>query len=122
MKRNMDIIRKIFLTLRDSNNLIDSVPDISEDDFLAHAELLIEAGLAKGVVRPSGRKQAPEAVMLLRLTWNGHDFADAITEDTLWNKAKENILKPSASWSFEILLAYLKYEIGRRIPGLDKFL
>lgn len=118
MKRNMDIIRKIVLGLRDSDKLIDRVPDISEDDFLAHAELIIEAGLAKGKVIPSGRKQGPEAVILFRLTWDGHDFADSITEDTLWNKAKENILKPSASWSFGILLEYLKYELRSRIPGL----
>ncbi|MGA2463336.1 MAG: DUF2513 domain-containing protein [Thermodesulfobacteriota bacterium] len=115
MKRNMDIIRKIILTLRDADKPIDSVPDIPKDDFLAHAELIIEAGLVKGIVQPSGRKQGPEAAILFRLTWEGQDFADAIIEDTLWNKAKENILKPSASWSFAILLEYLRAEIRKRV-------
>jgi hypothetical protein len=48
------------------------------------------------------------------------DFADAIVDDTLWRKAKDQVIKPSASWTFGILLGYLRAEIGRGVPGLDK--
>jgi len=121
LKRDMDIIRKIILALQSADRPITSVPGISEIEFLIHGELIIEAGLAKGAVSPSGSKAGiPAKVILFRLTWEGQDFADSITEDTLWEKVKENILKPSASWSFSILLEYIKSELRRRIPGLEK--
>lgn len=31
----------------------------------------------------------------------------------------EHVIKPSASWTFGVLLEYLKVEIRRHIPGLD---
>ena len=56
--------------------------------------------------------------LLERLTWEGHDFADSIADDTLWKKAKEKVIKPSASWTFAILGEYLKFEIKHRL-GID---
>ena len=115
MKRDMDIVRQIVLTLRNSDKSISSIPNIAEDVFIEHAQEIIEAGLAEGKIHPSGRKQGTDFVTLFRLTWAGQDFADSIIEDTVWNKVKENILKPSASWSFEILIESLKSELKRRI-------
>jgi hypothetical protein len=121
MKRNMDIIRKIILTVRDANgpvgsNAFDGIP---EQEIAFHAQLLDEAGLVHAALLPEGTKKAARNAVIFRLTWAGHDFADSIIDDTLWNKAKENVIKPTASWTFSILLEYLKAEIRRRIPGLE---
>ena len=119
MNRNMDAIRNIVLALDSAKGIVSSVKGIDEDTFNYNAYLLIEAGLAKGQALEVDQSVHPVGVNLFRLTWNGHDFADAIKDDTIWNKAKEHVMKPAASWSFGVLLEYLKLEAKARIPGLD---
>ena len=123
MQRDMDLIRKIVLTVRDSTGVVNKLEGVEELAYRYHANLLLEAGLAVGAaskeVMGTG---APGHVMIFRLTWAGHDFADSISSDTIWKKAKDNVLKPSASWTFEILKEYLKAEIKTHIPGLDGIL
>ena len=36
---------------------------------------------------------------------------------SLWRKAKDNVLKPAGSWTFGVLLEYLKSEITGRLPS-----
>lgn len=119
MHRDMDVIRKIVLAVRAAPDVVNSVEGISREDFAYHAQLLEEAGLVSAAIQGQGKRIA-EAAVIFRLTWAGQDFADTIVDGTLWNKAKENIIKPSASWTFGILLEYLKFEIKRNIPGLDQ--
>ncbi|NMZ73412.1 DUF2513 domain-containing protein [Pseudomonas nitroreducens] len=120
MQRDMDLIRKIVLVVNDlESGAINSMEGVDQFRFTYHAKLLIEAGLAEGVVTSPVNGQFSGA-KLWRLTWSGHDFADSIKDDTLWKKAKDNVIKPSASWSFNVLLEYLKFEIRRRIPGLEQ--
>ncbi len=77
-----------------------------------HIELLIEAGLIEGkVMRSSSRSIAK----VTRLTWAGHDFLQSMKDDTLWKKAKEQVLKPGASWTFDILKEWAKHEVKRRL-------
>ncbi len=116
MKRDMDMIRRLVLALEDGYlNQLDGVDPL---EYTYHAQLLIEAGLAEGALAP-GQRGIPGAAVLWRLTWAGHDFADAIRNDTIWNSAKEKVIKPSASWTFGVLLDFLKLEIRRHIPGLE---
>lgn len=118
MRRDMDIIRKIILAVRDSAGPVNSVVGVSGDDFAYHAQLLEEAGLITAALQ-ANNKQIARAAVIYRLTWSGQDFADSIVSDTLWNKAKENVFKPTASWTFGILIEYLRCEIKRSIPGFD---
>ena len=119
MKRDMDLIRRIILTLDEHDDPLSSMmglPGVDDAIFKYHASLIIEAGLATGVsqeFQDGGCK-----VWLRRLTWAGHDFADAIRSETVWKAAVDNVIKPTASWTFGILLEYLKVEIRSRIPGL----
>lgn len=120
MKRDMDVIREIVLAL-DSVDCVaplNGILGLDQVVFAYQAQLLIEAGMVLG--HAGGvQKGIPASAQLFRLTWSGHDFACSVKDDTLWNKAKLNVLKPAASWSFGVLLAYLKAEITRQIPGLD---
>lgn len=117
MNRDMDVIRQIVLAVRDSNEPIAKVEGMEPAVFNYHAQLLDEAGLVKASLGSSD-KRLPTVAMIFRLTWAGHDFADSITDDTLWQKAKDTVIKPTASWTFGILLEYLKVEIRSHIPGL----
>jgi hypothetical protein len=118
VNRNMDIVRDIILAVRESSSPVNSIPNISPSEFAYHAQLLVEAGLIVAAIMPEGGKPARSA-MIFRLTWTGHDFADSIVDDTIWKKAKDNVIKPTASWTFGILLEYLKVEIQSHIPGLN---
>ncbi|MCY1562785.1 hypothetical protein D9M68_1002340 [compost metagenome] len=52
------------------------------------------------------------------MTWAGCEFADAIRNDTLWNKAKDKVIKPGMSFTFEVLTTWLKAEIQHGLPSL----
>ncbi|QHI68743.1 DUF2513 domain-containing protein [Tichowtungia aerotolerans] len=116
MKRDMDIIRTVVLAVRDSDKPLSSISGIAPKVFIYHAQLLEEAGLVTASFSGGGKPLA-NAAMIFRLTWTGQDFADSIKDESIWNKAKENILKPSASWTFGILAEYIKAEITRKLSS-----
>jgi hypothetical protein len=116
MKRDMDIIRRIVLAARDEAAPVRGLEGVDADVFAEHVRLLEEAGLVGASVRVV--QQRADVALVWRLTWSGHEFADAISSDTLWNKAKDNVIKPAGSWTFGVLLDYLKSEISRGIPSL----
>lgn len=112
----MDVIRRIVLAARDEQAPVRSLDGVDADVFAEHVRLLEEAGLVGASVRVV--QQRADVALVWRLTWAGHEFADAISSDTLWNKAKDNVIKPTGSWTFGVLLDYLKSEITRGIPSL----
>lgn len=119
MKRDMDVVRKIVLALRGSATSIESVNGLEDAQYRMHAQLLPEAGLAEGLAGSflENATNIPSYVELVRLTWAGQDFADSIDDDTLWKKAKENVIRPGVSWTFALLGEWLKAE-GKRQLGL----
>jgi len=122
MNRDMDVVRQIVLALRDATSQLHSLPDVPDEVFKYNAQLLIEEGLALGYSASggmSGTGIVPAVLFLSRLTWDGHDFADSIADDTIWKRAKEKVIKPSASWTFAILKEYLKAEIKRHLGMSD---
>lgn len=116
MKRDMDVIREIVLAVRDARSALGGIEGMDRDVFAEHVRLLEEAGLVCAAVQVV--QQRTTAAVAYRLTWAGQDFADAITSDTLWRKAKDNVIKPAGSWTFGVLLDYLKAEIARGLPSL----
>lgn len=121
MKRDMDLIRRIVLAVRDTDDVVSRLDDVESGQFAEHAQLLEEAGLIAAAIRSNGKRPATEAV-IFRLTWAGQDFADAIRDDTLWSRAKEAVIKPTASWTFGVLLRFLEVEITSGISSFRKSL
>jgi hypothetical protein len=121
MKRDMDLIRQI-LNNAEARNFEDGEPPEP-----CHAQtveeayqivLMNDAGLVQAdCVSEAG---TPVSAVIFRLTWAGHDFLDAARNDTIWNKAKETILKPGVSWTFSILTEWLKQEAHNKIFGVLK--
>jgi hypothetical protein len=114
MNRDMDIIRQILICTERGGSL--SELGIDERVIAYHGLLMIEAGLILGAVHEGtyGGRKLPDRFIYHRLTWAGHDFLDAICEDTIWKKAKEQVLKPGASWTFEVLKQWAKHELLTR--------
>lgn len=115
MKRDMDVIRAIVLAVRDDHrDRLVKIEGVEPNVFKFHAHLLVEAGLAEGKVHKMN-SGAVKFVELHRLTWVGHDFADSITDETLWKKAKNRLMAPSLVWTFDILKEVLAGLIKERL-------
>lgn len=112
----MEVIRQIVLAAKKTDGVsVSGIPGISDEVFSFNAALLIEAGLAKGRLTEEGDPPLPAFVDIFRLTWAGCDFADSINDETIWEKAKENIIKPGASWTFALLGEYLKMLLNEKL-------
>ena len=119
MKRDMDIIRQILLNVEDDKYPyggrvhFDTVPD---DVCAHHVALIFDAGLAEGrLIKTDAHGIVGASVD--RLTSTGHDFCDAIRQDTIWNKAKEHLLKPGAKYGLPVLVEWVKLEVRRLVFG-----
>lgn len=116
MKRDFDLIRRIMID-------VESIPareqkqNFSYDGYDSptinqHIALLIEAGLIKGSIHETNVKRT---VLVDDLTWAGHDFLNATKDETLWTKAKENIIKPGVSFTFGLLLQWLEVKAKEKL-------
>lgn len=119
MKRNADLIRSIVLATEalPAGEHLTSLDGIDAHAFADHVQWMIDAGLIDGRVQKYMGPGQPAAVVL-RLTWNGCDFADAARSDTVWAKAKTSVIAPTMSWTFDILKEWLKTEIKSGLPTL----
>ncbi|MEG1971299.1 MAG: DUF2513 domain-containing protein [Burkholderiaceae bacterium] len=115
MKRDMDLIRQILLAARECQGPLKELPGVEQATFDYQVGLLNEAGFVVASVRED--HGVFKTALLWRLTWSGEDFACSLIDDTLWKKAKEAVLKPTASWTFDVLKAYLSSEISRRLSS-----
>lgn len=115
MQRNMDIVRSIILATAEAapGEDVMGLPDIDNEVYASHVMWMQEAGLVDANV---SQTTGPTRAYVHRLTWAGCDFADAIKDDTLWKKAKDRVMKPSASFTFDVLKDWLKNEITQGFP------
>ena len=115
MKRDMDLVRTILQKVESSEDPwgLHETLDIegyTQNQISYHIKLLHEAGLLDAQeVSEMGRdgfRWWPGS-----LTWAGQDFLNAAKDDSLWKKAKETVIKPGASFTFDLLLAWLKAQV-----------
>ena len=115
MKRDMDLVRTILQKVEASEDPwgLHETLDIegyTQNQISYHIKLLHEAGLldAQEVseMGQDGFRWWPGS-----LTWAGQDFLNAAKDDSLWKKAKETVIKPGASFTFDLLLAWLKAQV-----------
>jgi hypothetical protein len=64
--------------------------------------LLIQAGLADGSILP-GYGDVPAGVHINSLTWQGHEFLDAIRNETVWAKTTATIKEKGGSLPFDVI-------------------
>jgi hypothetical protein len=114
MKRDMDLVRQILLTIEANEKQIDS--KFSQEEISGHAAILKDGGFINAAIA-RGPQNQPTGCVLQSLTWEGHEFLDAMRDDTLWKKAKEKFIKPGAAFTAKALFEYLKIEVTRHITG-----
>ncbi len=117
MERDFDLIRRILtdienLPIGESLTKI-KFPDYDMRTIDEHIFLLDSVGMINmdTIKAQGGHKQ----YRITGLTWQGHDFLDASRDDSIWKKAKETVLKPSASITFDLLLEWLKIQVKEKL-------
>jgi hypothetical protein len=107
MERNWDMIREILIKFEELGPetgaiQLSAFPPEKAYEYSYHMELLIEAGLIDGqMVKTMGRHA--QGFLARRLTWEGHEFLDAIRSDTVWNKTKKSFVKGGLSMTFDLV-------------------
>jgi DNA-binding transcriptional ArsR family regulator len=90
MKRDMELIRKILVVLEDSQQTQGVIPlefeGYTDDQVSYHVKILAEQGIIEATDCSARREFAWRA---RGLTWDGHDYIDAIRDDRRWQKVKE---------------------------------
>jgi len=120
MKRDMELIRTILLNVEDGKYAYGRrihVDGVSLDVCAYHVALMQDVGLVDAKVIQSSDSPTA-AALIFRLTSAGHDFCDGIRQDTIWNKAKEHILKPGASYGLSVFVEWVKLEVHQRVFGV----
>ena len=96
MQRNMDLIRRLLIGIEGepSTQYDFKIEGIDDLEKWYNVDLLAEANLIRGVkVRwaADGTGPYPYIKGLVALTWDGHEFLDAIRDDSVWQKAREKV-------------------------------
>lgn len=127
MKRDMDLVRKILITLEDddwylsfSAGNLPKIEDYREMQIEYHMRIMAQAGLlhVESYAIESGSPDHPLAIKSYSLSWEGHEFLAAARNDTFWKRAKvemgkvlggtERFMLPVLT---QLLTAYVKAEL-----------
>ena len=92
MKRDMNLIRAMLLQIESSSdgirNLVVEVEGHSSMEVNYHLRLLIDYGLIEGIVTET---QGPPIIWIRRMTWDGHDFLEAIRPRDVWQRVQQRL-------------------------------
>jgi Hypothetical protein (DUF2513) len=116
MKRDMELVRLLLLE-QETGEVPSELSDYSTEAKIYHYQIMDDAGLVVASFMKDDHG-IPVNVEVNRLTWAGHDFLDSTRDSKVWKMAKEQILKPGASWTFSILVEWLKQEARKQIFGI----
>jgi Hypothetical protein (DUF2513) len=125
MKREMDFVRELLLSIEDGNSEISIVSQEMaanqgfkygrglENDYAqklsGHLKILEQAKLIEvKPVPPFGY------IKIVELMWDGHDFLDSIRDPDTWEKTKQGALA-AGGWTVDVLRDLAKGLIKKKI-------
>jgi hypothetical protein len=107
MKRDPELIRKLLLFFRDKPGAecIEIPPIDDYDDFVIqyHCVLLHDANFLRCEPVTSGSSNRVIKVLPFELTWDGHEFADRIFSESVWNRIRETISSKGGVLAFNVI-------------------
>ena len=100
MKRSDDLLREILLEFEEHPNHVKKVwishgVSDEERDRIGHIRLLLDVGYVVEVSKNNS----------FRLTAQGHDYLDAIRDETIWDDTKAAVAKAGGNATLEIVKA-----------------
>ena len=105
VQRNMELVRAILLKIEaaPTEQLLDvHITGHTDEEISYHVMLLHKAGLVEAV--DCSHMQA-NCWKPLRLTWDGHEFIDAVRSDTFWKKTKSFVVEKTGTLTLEAVKA-----------------
>jgi hypothetical protein len=118
MKRDMDLIRTIMLHLEaypDADLNLEEVvlEGYADDVVLGHLILLEEAGFIEMNVERYGG--GGHQIFIHRITWPGHEFLEAVRNETIWAKSTKVILSAGFGLGWPLLQAVLRAKAAEHL-------
>jgi len=104
MKRDMELVRKILVAIEDFPHLGRLVPlqfdGVTDDAISYHVKLLYEHGLIDAM-----NASTLEGIdwRAKGLSWDGHDFIEAIRDESRWTKVKAWVVDAGKVLTLETL-------------------
>lgn len=107
VKRDNDLVRDILLRVESADGPVE-LSDLGIDAYAPqevayHVELLNEAGYLEAVF--AFGDGVTQDAFISRLTWSGHEFLDAVRDDSTWSRTKSTITDAVGSASLEVVKA-----------------
>jgi hypothetical protein len=118
MKRDMESIRQILQSV-EALEWEDGEPyeryQAKTPDEAYQIALMKDAGLVDADIDTTNG--IPSGAAVVRLTWAGHEFLDSSRDSKIWKMATEQVIKQGTSWTFSLLLEWLKQQAHQRVFG-----
>lgn len=122
MKRDLELIRRIMLAaeavpagaqVMGSELNIDDVPPSA---LAGHLKLLIDGGYLEGNTFGGWSALEPGHVSVLGIPWKGHEFLDAVRDESVWHKIRDRTAEMAGPVSLSVItqlgVYYIKKKLG----------
>lgn len=118
MERDLDLIRAILLELEKSPFRAGwaelEIEGYTPEQIAYHVLILAEGGFIEAEQVTTHDDPWPD-VRPVRLTWQGHDFLDAVRNQTIWNKVKERLASETLTVPIAIVKAIATELINKHL-------
>jgi DNA-binding PadR family transcriptional regulator len=129
MKRDMELVRRILIALESDEITEDQrysgnwFEDVDEYVFYYHVKIMRQANLVECSIIPQG-DGLPDKYLPFEITWDGHEFLDAVRNENIWSSLKDKLGKELATLpmgalmavSLEAAKAWALEKLGLRAP------
>lgn len=118
MKRDMDLIREILLTIEAEGDPelpgLPELPSWSAERVVYHVRLLREAGLVNAV---DASTLDGEDYIQVGMSWGGHEFLEKVRDSEVWIKTKASAAKVG-SFSISLIAELAKAALLSKAQSL----
>ena len=109
MKRHMDLVRQILIKIEQHDDIHPlrsiKIDGYSQNHVEGHVYLLYRAGFFEGDFRSVQGSARPCVYVISGLTWMGHDFLDAVRNDSVWARVKGKLAQVGGDAPLEVIKA-----------------
>lgn len=122
MKRDLELVRRIMLAAEavpagvHASGTELNINDAPPADLAAHLKLLIDEGYLEGKAYGTFDGLEPGNVLVLGIPWKGHEFLDAVRDDSVWRQIRERVAKMAGPVALSIITqlgtAIIKQQLG----------
>lgn len=109
MKRDIELLRTIVQEIErtPAGERLEAsamrLPDWDAHTVAEHIRLLSEANFISVVAASAASPGGPKRYLIHGLTWEGHDFCDAVRNDDVWNQVKRSLGKIGGTAGIDVV-------------------